>query len=125
MKTLKLFSLLIITGFITMSMGFPIDIANGKNKQGKTPAHTNANKSTAMQAVKAEEPIQQFTKLLFSTTSSITVKVFDVKGALVMKEEVTMDEFLGKSKKANRTYRKHFCYVSSKYSLLFPGNRLN
>ena len=109
MKTLKLFSLLVVTGFLTMSMGFPTDLTTGKNGQEKKSntdpkkshvvmAAADVNKNNAIDAIAEDEPAQALSMPGLSNISKITVKVFDVKGSLIMKQEVSMDEFLSKSK---------------------------
>jgi calcineurin-like phosphoesterase len=48
-----------------------------------------------------EDPALASGMPMFATKSDkITVKVFDIKGALVMNQEVSMNEFLAKDKKA-------------------------
>ncbi len=104
MKTLKLFSILFLTGLLTMSMGFPTDLADKNKKEKKSATETKHKARKNPGAIKAfdvieEEPVQALSMLVSSNTSRITVKVFDVKGMLVMKEEVNMNDFLSKSKK--------------------------
>jgi hypothetical protein len=109
MKTMKLFSLLVVTGFVTMSMGFPTDLAAVKSNakkspcQSSTPSHVvmlakaDISKDKGIEMVE-EEPVQEMNMPVLPSNSKITVKVFDVKGSLVMNQQVTMDEFLSKSK---------------------------
>jgi hypothetical protein len=110
MKTIKLFSLLVATGFITMSMGFPTDLTEkGKDKDVNgcqearvvTVADKKPAKVVLVDTVE-EDPAQiSNMPMLASKTDKITVKVFDVKGALVLNQEVSMNEFLAKDKKAS------------------------
>lgn len=90
MKTLKLFSLLVVTGFVTMSMGFPTDLAtvksNGKKSpcQSSNPSHVvmlakaDINKGNVIETVE-DEPVQELNMPVLPSHSEITVKVFDVK----------------------------------------------
>jgi hypothetical protein len=102
MKTLKLLSVLFMTGLLTMSMGFPTDLAD-KNKKEKKSAEAKRieKKKPGIRVIELveEEPVQALSMLVSSSTSKITVKVFDVKGVLVMKEEVSMNDFLSKNEK--------------------------
>ena len=134
MKTLKLFSLLVVTGFVTMSMGFPTDLAtvksNGKKSpcQSSNPSHVvmlakaDINKGAAIETVE-DEPVQEINTPMLPANSKITVKVFDVKGSLVMKQEVTMDEFLRKSKTVSLPNGSTFVmfYENTAYYFLETG----
>ncbi len=105
MKTIKLFSLLAATGLFTMSMGFPTDLAEVK-KSNKATASTQAKvvtvsevkpgKAVVVEAVE-DEPVQASMPMYATTSDKITVKVFDVKGDLVLKQVVAMNEFLAKN----------------------------
>jgi hypothetical protein len=108
MKKLKLILALSVTGLITMSMGFPTDLASGritdKNETKPCPSVvessvvvlTNAN--PVKKAGNPETtPIQPFS--LPSKNLTIIVKVFDARGKLVMTQQVDMEDFLRKSEK--------------------------
>lgn len=110
MKTIKLLSLLATTGLLTMSMGFPTDLTErGKNKDAKgctearviEVAEKNPAKVVLVDMVE-EDPAQANAMPMFAAhADKITVKVFDAKGALVLNEEVSMNELLAKDKKAS------------------------
>lgn len=108
MKTIKLLSLLAATGLLTMSMGFPTDLAEvTTNKKADacteakvlTISEVKPGKAVLVEAVE-EEPVLEAMPLVIKT-DKITVKVFDVKGALVSNQEVNMNDFLSKSKQIN------------------------
>ena len=111
MKTIKLFSLLATSALLTMSMGFPTEVAQvkaTKKSEAKvmTVPEVKPNKTVLVEAVE-EEPVLE--PILLSTSfDKITVKVFDVKGALVLTKKVAMNEFLAKNKQieleANSTF---------------------
>jgi hypothetical protein len=104
MKKLESIFALLATGFITMSMGFPTDlmqerIISEKDKE-TCPFATVSNivvRTTAELCKKniETESIEELS--IPSGNSVITVKVFDAKGVMVMKQQVSMDEFLGSS----------------------------
>jgi hypothetical protein len=107
MKTIKLFSLLVATGFITMSMGFPTNLTE-KGKDNKECTSARVVKVAEKKPAKVvlvdtveEDPAQFNTPAFASKSDKITVKVFDTKGALVLNQEVSMNEFLAKDKKAS------------------------
>jgi hypothetical protein len=106
MKKLKLISALAVTGFITMSMGFPTDLTNGRitNKKEKKTCGTisrvvvmaTAHPGRQIKNIE-EKPVQELSISLTSEYSTITVKVFDAKGTLITKQKVSIEEFLGTS----------------------------
>ena len=108
MKTIKLFSLLVATGFLTMSMGFPTDLADTRiNKEAEacneaivtTVSEIKPGKVVMVDAVE-DEPVEAMPMYAIKS-DKITVKVFDVKGALVLNQEVNMNDFLAKNNKVN------------------------
>jgi hypothetical protein len=110
MKTIKLFSLLAATGFLTMSMGFPTNLTEkGKSREaeGCTEARVvNIPEKKPARVVPAdmveEDPAQAVTMPGFAADSGkITLKVFNTQGALVLNEQVSMHAFLARDKKAS------------------------
>ena len=108
MKTIKLFSLLAATGFLTMSMGFPTDLTEkGKAKKTNDCQEASIVRVTEKKPAKVvlvdtveEDPAQVNMPMFATKSDKISVKVFDIKGALVLNQEVSMNEFLAKDKKA-------------------------
>jgi hypothetical protein len=106
MKKLKLIFALSITGFIAMSMGFPTDLTNDriidKNKK-KTCATSHvvvmaaAHPGRQVNNVK-KKPVYELSFPLASDYSTIIVKVFNAKGKLLTKQQVSSNEFLERSK---------------------------
>jgi uncharacterized membrane protein len=116
MKTIKVFSLLAATSLLTMSMGFPTDLAEVKATKKadtrpeaklRTVAEVTPGKALVVEAVVEDEPVQQ-SMPMYATSDKITVKVFDVKGALVLKQEVAMNEFLGQNKQIDLAGKSTF-----------------
>jgi hypothetical protein len=110
MKTIKLFSLLAATGFLTMSMGFPTDLTEkGKDKDATGCTEARVVKVAEKKPAKVvlvdmieEDPTQATAVPMFAaSTDKITVKVFDSKGNLVLNEQVSMNDLLAKDKKAS------------------------
>jgi hypothetical protein len=101
MKTIKLFSLLATSALLTMSMGFPTELTEveaTKKSEVKimTVSEAKPGKALLVEAVE-DEPILESIPLT-STFDKITVKVFDVKGALVLTKQVAMNDFLANNK---------------------------
>ena len=106
MKKLKLILALSVTGFITMSMGFPTDLTNGRitdENEKKTCATVS---EVVVMAIahpgrkvrnRGERPVQELLLPPTADYSIITVKVFDAQGTLVSKQLMSIDEFLGRS----------------------------
>lgn len=108
MKTLVITSALVLTGLTAMSMGFPTNVTDGNEPARKAdlacrpqPVAQVADLPTVQPVFFLEEteeaPVQLATPVS-GNLSSITVKVFDVTGKLVMKQVVSMDEFLSQRK---------------------------
>ncbi len=136
MKTIKLFSLLAATGLLTMSMGFPTDLAEVKASKKAvacneateakvvTVSEVKPGKAVVVEAVE-DEPVQASMPLYATTTDKITVKVFDVKGDLVLKQEVAMNEFLGKNKQIDLPGNSTFVmfHANTAYYFLEAGTK--
>jgi hypothetical protein len=105
MKTIRLFSLLVATGFITMSMGFPTKLTEKANLERTSARVVRVVEKKPAKVVLVdtveEDPAQFNTPAFASKSDKITVKVFDTKGALVLNQQVSMNEFLAKDKKAS------------------------
>lgn len=114
MKTLKLqlFSLATVLSVMGTGMGFPTKLADGGKTEAKKISSTcqktviTAPKVTkgdpTFVAMAEEDPEQgmDLPTLKSLATNTITLKVFDVKGQVVLEKEVNMDEMLGKRKEA-------------------------
>lgn len=121
MKTLKLFSLFMLLSILSMGMGFPDIISDKdiaemqanrklkKQKAVKTEMMACSGKMYVSAAAKAEIPQKtqaictneankeaesNFICQAATSLNNIALKVFDVKGNLLMKEQVRMEEFL-------------------------------
>lgn len=133
MKTIKLFSLLAATGFLTMSMGFPINLTeNKKDKAADACKEVVVVKAIETKPAKVvlvdvveEDPTQASSMPMTANSSGkITVKVFDIKGALVLNQEVNLNEFLAKDKKASLTNGSTFVmfHANTAYYFLEAGS---
>lgn len=100
MKTIRIFFSLLLAGVTTMSMGFPAELTYTTNRLAEQPvkeANSENTKKAAALDVVEDEPVLETS--VPTAERAITVKVFDVKGSLLMQKKVSMDEFLSKSVK--------------------------
>lgn len=128
MKTIKLFSILATSALLTMSMGFPTEVA-----QVKATAHREANvmpvseakpgKALLLETVEDEpvsEPISFYT-----SADKIIVKVFDVKGALVLTKQVAISEFLANNKQIELAGKSTFVMYHANTAYYFSEATTN
>ena len=103
MKTFKLFSLSIITGLLTMSMGFPTELARRTIILDEKPGTVvrTANGSTIVDVVEEEPILEAYLPSAPADANTIMVKVFDVQGSLVMQKSFTIEEFLTRGVKTS------------------------
>lgn len=103
MKTLKLFSLSIITGLLTMSMGFPAEVTSKliilEEKPGTMVKTVNG--STIVDVVEEEPVLEAYMPVAPANQNTMVVKVFDAKGTQVIRKQISKDEFLSKGAKAH------------------------
>ncbi|QHT65548.1 hypothetical protein GXP67_02135 [Rhodocytophaga rosea] len=103
MKTLQLFSLSIITGLLTMSMGFPTELTKRMIILEEKPGTIvrMANGSTIVDVVEEEPILEAYLPSAPVDAHTILVKVFDIQGSLVMQKSFTIEEFLTRGVKAS------------------------
>jgi hypothetical protein len=101
MKTLKLFSLSVITGLLTMSIGFPTEVASKLTILEEKPGTVvrTANRSTIVEEVEEEPVLEAYLPVAPADMNTIAVKVFDVQGSLVMQKQIPIEEFLTRGAK--------------------------
>ncbi|QHT68197.1 hypothetical protein GXP67_16885 [Rhodocytophaga rosea] len=110
MKKLKLISTLIVAGLITMSMGFPTDLMNGRitdESEKENCLFATVSNVVVMTTVEfgktnmRKKPIQELPTFHATEYSDITVKLFDPKGLLIMTQQISMDDFLASNEKSS------------------------
>jgi hypothetical protein len=128
MKTIKLFSLLATSALFTMSMGFPTNLAPVKataHKEAKvmSVSEVKPSKTVLVEALE-DEPVLQ--PISFSTpTDKITVKVFDVKGTVVLTKQVAMNEFLSNNKQIELAGKSTFVMFHANTAYYFSEAATN
>ena len=103
MKTLKLFSLSIVTGLLTMSMGFPTEVASKLTILEEKPGTVvrTAQGSTIVDVVEEEPILEAYLPSAPVDANTILVKIFDIQGSLVMQKSFTIEEFLTRGVKTS------------------------
>ena len=128
MKTIKLFSLLATSALFTMSMGFPTGVAQMKataHKEAKvmSVSEVKPSKTVLVEALE-DEPVLQ--PISFSTPADkVTLKVFDVKGAVVLTKQVAMNEFLANNKQIELAGKSTFVMFHANTAYYFSEAATN